>query len=69
MAQKQSSDISPESRRKAIEADVASFLAKGNKIEQVPSGLSSQDPQGRSSRQIRLGATKDADKPDNTKKS
>ena len=58
MAQKNSPDISPELRRKSIEADVAAYLAAGNKIEEVPSGVSSQDPQGRG-KQLRLGSPKE----------
>ena len=57
MAQKKASEVSPESRRKSIEADVAAFLASGKKIEQVPSGISSQDPQGRG-KQLRLNPAK-----------
>ncbi len=53
MAQKKTPEASSELRRKNLEADVAAFLAAGNKIEQVPSGTSSQDPQGRG-KQLRL---------------
>ena len=58
MAQKKAPEASSELRRKSIEADVAAFLAAGNKIEEVPSGTSSQDPQGRG-KQLRLGRPKD----------
>ena len=58
MAQKKVPEVSPELRRKSIEADVAAFLAAGNKIEEVPSGVSSQDPQGRG-KQLRLGPPKE----------
>ena len=58
MAQKNTSETSPELRRKSIEEDVAAYLAAGNKIEEVPSGISSQDPQGRG-KQLRLGLPKE----------
>ena len=58
MAQKNTSETSPELRRKSIEEDVAAYLAAGNKIEEVPSGISSQDPQGRG-KQLRLGPPKE----------
>ena len=58
MAQKTTSEASPELRRKSIEADVEAYLAAGNKIEEVPSGISSQDPQGRG-KQLRLGPPKE----------
>lgn len=57
MAQKKAVEVSPEVRRKSIEADVAAYLAAGNKIEEIPTGTSSQDPQGRS-KQLRLGKPK-----------
>ena len=58
MAQKKAAEVSSELRRKSIEEDVAAFLAAGNKIEEIPSGTSSQDPQGRS-KQLRLGSPKE----------
>ena len=58
MAQKKTSEDSPELRRKSIEADVAAFLAAGNQIEEVPIGISSQDTQGRGE-QLRLSSAKD----------
>lgn len=61
MAQKKTPDVSPELRRKSLEADVAAFLAAGNKIEEIPSGISSQDPQGRG-KQLRLGPPKEEGK-------
>ena len=61
MAQKKTPEDSSELRRQAIEADVAAFLAAGNKIEEIPSGISSQDPQGRG-KQLRLGPPKEEDK-------
>lgn len=57
MAQKKIPEVSPELRRKSIEADVAAYLAAGNKIEEVPTGTSSQDPQGRG-KQLRSGGQK-----------
>ena len=57
MKQKKSPEDSSESRRKTIEADVAAYLAAGNKIDEVPTGVSSQDPQG-GSKQLRLGPSK-----------
>lgn len=35
-------------RRKTLAADVQAFLDSGNKIEQVPTGVSGQDSLGRS---------------------
>ena len=64
MAQKKAPEASPELRRKSIEADVAAFLAAGNKIEEVPSGTTSQDPQGRG-KQLRLGRPKDKESEEN----
>ena len=58
MAQKKTAEDSSELRRKSIEEDVAAFLAAGNKIEEIPSGLSSQDSQGRG-KQLRLGPSKE----------
>ena len=68
MAQKKTAEVTPELRRKTIEEDVAAFLAAGNKIEEIPSGTSSQDPQGRG-KQLRLGTPKaeGTDKQDSTK--
>ena len=57
MAQKKTIEVSPEMRRKSLEEDVAAFLAAGNSIEEVPSGLSAQDPQGRG-KPLRLGTPK-----------
>ena len=57
MKQSKNNEASPEVRRKSIEEDVAAFLAAGNKIDQVPSGLSAQDPQGRG-KPLRLGSPK-----------
>lgn len=57
MKQNKNNEASPELRRKSIEEDVAAFLAAGNKIDQVPSGLSAQDPQGRG-KPLRLGTPK-----------
>lgn len=67
MAQKKTVEVSPEVRRKSLEADVAAYLAAGNKIEEIPTGTSSQDPQGRS-KQLRLGSpkTEGNDKKDNS---
>ncbi len=41
-------DASSRERRKSLESDVQAFLKSGNKIEQVPTGVSGQDRQGRS---------------------
>ena len=62
--QKTTSDESAQLRRKSIEADVAAFLAAGNQIEEIPSGVSSQDPQGKG-KQLRQNPPKsgDANKP------
>ena len=58
MAQKKSPDISPERRRKSIEADVQAYLAAGNKIEEVASGVSSQVSQAQS-KPLRTKPTKE----------
>lgn len=58
MALKKAAEVSPEVRRKSIEADVAAYLAAGNKIEKIPSGTSSQDSQGRG-KQLGLGPPKE----------
>ncbi len=55
MAQKKAAEPSAKLRRKSIEEDLAAYLTAGNKIEQVPSGMSSQDPQGRG-KALRSGA-------------
>ncbi|MCZ6888902.1 MAG: hypothetical protein O7H39_10445 [Gammaproteobacteria bacterium] len=34
--------------RRSIEKDIEAFLATGKKIEQIPTGVSGQDPLGRS---------------------
>ena len=34
-------------RRESIASDVQAFLEAGNRIEQIPNGVSAQDPQGR----------------------
>ncbi len=64
MKQKKTIEASPEARRKTLEDDVAAYLAAGNKIDQIPSGTSSQDPQGRG-QPLRLGSPKNV--ADNTK--
>jgi len=48
-------DPTAASRRRTLAADLDAFLASGRKIEQIPSGVSGQDPQGRSQKQIDLG--------------
>ena len=58
MAQKKVPEISPELRRKSIEADVAAYLAAGNEIEVIPSGTTTHDSQGRG-KQLRLGPPKE----------
>ena len=58
MAQKKTPEISPELRRKSIEADVAAYLAAGNQIEVIPSGTTNYDSQGRG-KQLRLGPPKE----------
>lgn len=50
-----SNDLTAASRRRALAADLEAFLASGRQIEQIPSGVSGQDPQGRSQKQIDLG--------------
>ncbi len=44
---KTNSEPSPSERRKLLSADVEAYLKMGNKIDLIPSGVSSQDPQGR----------------------
>jgi len=41
-------DASSRERRKALEVDLQSFFKSGKQIEQVPTGVSGQDRQGRS---------------------
>ncbi|MEQ8860312.1 MAG: hypothetical protein RIC56_16865 [Pseudomonadales bacterium] len=43
--------------RKTLEDDVQAYLAKGKKIEQVPTGFSNQDPLG-GRRHIILGPSR-----------
>ena len=45
-------------RRRALEQDIQAFLDSGKTIEQVPSGISGQDGQGRSRKHIVLGNKK-----------
>jgi len=44
--------------RRSLQADVDAFLAAGNHIQQVPSGVSGQDPQGSRRHILRSGARK-----------
>ncbi len=49
--------VSNEDMRKALEDDVQAYLARGKKIEQVPTGFSRQNPlDGR--RQIIIGPSR-----------
>ncbi|MEM9622443.1 MAG: hypothetical protein AAF993_12385 [Pseudomonadota bacterium] len=54
MAQKKANEPSADLRRQTLAADVEAYLAAGNTIEKVPSGTSSQNPQG-SSKPLRPG--------------
>ena len=45
-------------RRKAIEADLRAFLASGNKIQQIPTSVSGQDPLGRTKNLVLGRSTK-----------
>lgn len=47
----------PAERRKSIADDVDAFLKAGNQIEQIATGVSAQDPQGRG-KPLRLGPPK-----------
>ncbi len=47
MKKQQADSSSAAQRRVDLAADVEAFLAKGNKIQQIPDGVSAQDPQGR----------------------
>ena len=58
MAPKKTIETSPDKRRQSIEADVAAYLDAGNKVEEVPSGITSHDPKGRG-RQLRLSSAKE----------
>lgn len=49
--------VSNEQVRRTLEEDVQAFLDAGNKIEQVPTGFSNQDPLG-GRRHIVLGPSK-----------
>ena len=49
--------VSNEQMRKTLEDDVRAFIDAGNKIEQVPTGFSTQDPLG-GRRHIILGPRK-----------
>jgi hypothetical protein len=57
MSKKQQNTQTPAARRQQLKVDVKAFLASGNRIEQVESGVSAHDPQGRG-RQLRLGQPK-----------
>jgi len=50
-------EVSNEQVRKNLEDDVRKFLKAGNKIEQVPTGFSNQDPLG-GRRHIILGPSR-----------
>ncbi len=54
---KETVKTSSEEMRKALEADVKTFLASGKKIEQIPAGFTNQDPMG-GRRHIVLGPKK-----------
>lgn len=65
MSKRNQNDTTPAERRRAVADDVAAFLKAGNRIQQIPDGVSAQDPQGRG-KPLRLGPPKDqppADKP------
>lgn len=47
MTAKPPAETTAEQRRKSIASDVRAFLEAGNRIETIPSGVSAQDPQGR----------------------
>jgi len=47
MKKKAQSEPSSHARRAALASDVEQFLKSGHKIQQIPSGVSSHDPQGR----------------------
>jgi hypothetical protein len=54
---KAEAQVSNEQMRKTLQDDVRAFLDAGNKIEQVPTGFSTQDPLG-GRRHIILGPSK-----------
>ncbi len=61
---KDSPEVTSAGRRKALADDIERFLKAGNEIEQIPDGVSAQDPQGRG-KQLRLNTPKtDAAKTD-----
>lgn len=54
MATKVKSEETAATRRKEIAEDVAQFLREGNKIKQIPRGVSGQDPKASPGKQLRL---------------
>ncbi len=48
MKNNQTNAASAAQRRVDLAADIERFLADGNEIQQIPDGVSAQDPQGRS---------------------
>ncbi|MCZ6890504.1 MAG: hypothetical protein O7H39_18600 [Gammaproteobacteria bacterium] len=54
---KKAANISSQDMRETLEADVRAYLASGNKIEQVPTGFTNQNPL-RGRRQLVLGPGK-----------
>ncbi len=47
MTAKTQAETTAAQRRQSIASDVKAFLDAGNRIETIPSGVSAQDPQGR----------------------
>ena len=57
MKKKTSAEPTPDARRKSIAKDVQAFLDAGHEINQIPDGMSGQDPYGRG-KPLRLGNPK-----------
>jgi hypothetical protein len=52
------SEPTSEQHRKEIEEHLSEYLKSGKAIQQIPSGVSGQDPLGRSRQHITLGSSK-----------
>lgn len=57
---KDNPEVTSAGRRKVLADDIERFLKAGNEIEQIPDGVSAQDPQGRG-KQLRLNTPKTTD--------
>ena len=47
MKKRADSEVNAAERRKALAKDLEQFLQAGNQIQQIPDGVSAQDPTGR----------------------